>query len=124
MAVIRWVLGRLILLFDFIFSPRRFKRAPELQTALDNQTQNMALYQFAACPFCVKVRRAMKRHNINVTLRDAKNDAAHRDALLQGGGKVKVPCLRIDENGQTRWLYESNDIIAYLQGLTPEQKGN
>ena len=31
------------------------------------------------------------------------------------GGKVKVPCLRIEEAGGTRWMYESNDIIAYLE---------
>jgi len=25
-----------------------------------------------------------------------------------------VPCLRIEENGQTTWMYESNTIIEYL----------
>ncbi|MFA4912707.1 MAG: glutathione S-transferase N-terminal domain-containing protein, partial [Burkholderiaceae bacterium] len=38
-----------------------------------------------------------------------------RAELQQGGGKVKVPCLRIDEAGQTRWMYESDDIIAFLE---------
>jgi len=32
-----------------------------------------------------------------------------------GGGKRKVPCLRIEEDGKTEWMYESNDIIAYLE---------
>jgi glutathione S-transferase len=36
--------------------------------------------------------------------------------LLQGGGKVQTPCLRIaGEDGQVRWMYESGDIIRYLQ---------
>ena len=38
-----------------------------------------------------------------------------RAALLAGGGKIKVPCLRIEENGESRWMYESNDIIRYLE---------
>jgi len=29
---------------------------------------------------------------------------------------LKVPCLKITENGEDRWMYESNDIIAYLNG--------
>ena len=45
---------------------------------------------------------------------DAKNDAEHRQALEQQGGRIKVPCLRIEENGQSTWLYESKAIIAYL----------
>ena len=72
------------------------------------------LYQFKACPFCVKVRRAIKREGLNIETRDAKNNEQYRQELLEQGGKVKVPCLRIEKNGQVQWLYESNDIIAYL----------
>ncbi|MNE21385.1 hypothetical protein D3C80_1145450 [compost metagenome] len=50
-----------------------------------------------------------------VALRDAKNNEQHRQALLTEGGKIKVPCLRIEENGQTTWMYESKVIIDYLQ---------
>jgi glutathione S-transferase len=49
-----------------------------------------------------------------VALRDAKNDPQHRQALLEGGGRVKVPCLRIEEEGKVSWMYESKAIIAYL----------
>jgi glutathione S-transferase len=47
-------------------------------------------------------------------LKDAKNNEADRQALLAGGGRVKVPCLRIEENGKTTWMYESKAIIDYL----------
>ncbi|MHA5666064.1 glutaredoxin family protein, partial [Pseudomonas aeruginosa] len=66
--------------------------------------------------FCVKTRRAMHRLNLPMQLKDAMNDPQARQALLEGGGKVKVPCLRIEENGQVRWMYESSEIIAYLEG--------
>lgn len=114
MKLIRWLLGRLILLFDFIFTPRSKKRDVQTQAQLDSITENFKLYQFKACPFCVKVRRAIKRQGLKVETRDAKGNEQFRQELLEQGGKVKVPCLRIEENGQVTWMYESNDIIAYL----------
>lgn len=114
MAVIRWILGRIILLLNFIFSPRGVKRTPEAQQVINERTQQLALYQFDACPFCVKVRRAMKRNSLNIELRDAKTEP-HRQTLLDGGGRVKVPCLRIEKEGEITWMYESNDIIQYLE---------
>ncbi|OEF25749.1 glutaredoxin family protein [Vibrio rumoiensis] len=115
MAIIRWVLGRIILLLNFIFSPSGTKRSLEEQQKLDEQTQGFTLYQFEACPFCVKVRRAIKRNSLKIELRDAKNNPEHRQQLLEGGGAIKVPCLRIEKQGEVTWMYESNDIIQYLE---------
>ncbi|MDH4584910.1 glutaredoxin [Pseudomonas sp. BN415] len=108
-------LSQLIIFLDFITRPRKLRRNPEAQAQVAEETANLALYQFNACPFCVKTRRAMHRLNLPIALRDAKNDETHRATLLAGGGKIKVPCLRIDENGESRWMYESNDIIRYLE---------
>ncbi len=115
MAVIRWVLGRLILLFDWVFTPRGVKRSAEDQRIIDQQTASLALYQYQACPFCVKVRRAMKRNSLNIETRDAKRNELYKNELLEKGGKLKVPCLKIQENGEERWMYESSDIISYLE---------
>ncbi|QEY63686.1 glutaredoxin [Metapseudomonas lalkuanensis] len=108
-------LGQLIIFLDFITRPRKLRRTAEAQARVAEETASLALYQFNACPFCVKTRRALHRLNLPITLRDAKNDEGHRAALLAGGGKIKVPCLRIEENGESRWMYESNDIIRYLE---------
>jgi glutaredoxin len=115
MKFIRWFLGRVILLLNFVFSPKGVKRSQEAQTNADEKAQSMALYQFEACPFCVKVRRAMKRQSVNIELRDAKNDQQHREELETGGGRIKVPCLRIEKDGQVEWMYESSDIVTYLE---------
>lgn len=112
---IRWVLGQLILFFDWLTSPRPMKRSPEAQALVEQRTKQLALYQFHLCPFCVKVRRAMRRLNLPIETRDALNDPAHREALLAGGGEIKVPCLAIQADGETRWMYESSDIIAWLE---------
>ncbi|KAF7771952.1 hypothetical protein PCIT_a1924 [Pseudoalteromonas citrea] len=117
MKFVRWLLGRIILLLDFIFTPSSKKRSPEQQNMLDVQTAQFKLYQFKACPFCVKVRRTIKREGLNIETRDAKGNDQYRQELAEQGGKVKVPCLRIEQDNKVTWLYESNDIVSYLQKL-------
>jgi glutaredoxin len=116
MAIIRLILGKLILLFDWLFTPRGIRRDSAQQASIDAQTDALTLYQYKACPFCVKVRRQMKRQSLNIGLRDIKRDAGAKEELLAGGGDLKVPCLQIqDGQGQVQWMYESPDIIQYLQ---------
>jgi glutaredoxin len=113
--VIRWILGRIILILDFLTSPTPVKRQVGVQKDIDSETASMSLYQFHACPFCVKVRRQLKRHALHIELRDAKNDGEFKAELVREGGRHKVPCLRIEKSDRSvEWLYESNDIMAYL----------
>lgn len=116
MVIIRWILGRLILLIDALTSPKGVTRSAEAQSTLDKQTAQLALYQFKACPFCVKVRRFLKQHSLNIETRDAKGNPLFREELLKGGGEIKVPCLRIEnEQGEIQWMYESTEIMKYLE---------
>lgn len=116
MAIIRWILGMLILSINWLTTPRGVKRSDGDQAAIDSQTSALTLYQYKACPFCVKVRRAMRRQSLNIEIRDAKRSEDAKNELLEGGGKLKVPCLRIDNGqGQAQWMYESGEIIEYLQ---------
>ena len=115
MQIIRWILGRLILTINFIFSPKKIKRDAALQQKVDQEVKSLQLYQYQACPFCVKVRRAMHRNTLNIETVDAKQPE-HKQRLLEQGGTVKVPCLRIDNgNDDITWMYESSDIITYLE---------
>ena len=62
-------------------------------------------------------RQAMKRQGLKIETRDVKHDASAGKELLSGGGDLKVPCLRIEDGeGEVRWMYESGDIIRYLEG--------
>ena len=116
MTVIRWILGQIILVLDFLTSPRPVIRDSAAQKTIDDVTATMSIYQFKTCPFCVKVRRQLKRHALKIELRDAKNDADLKAELVREGGRHKVPCLRIEKSDNSvEWLYESNDIIAYLK---------
>ncbi|WP_223524697.1 glutathione S-transferase N-terminal domain-containing protein [Pseudomonas sp. BF-RE-24] len=107
-------LGQLIIFIDFITRPGKKQRPTEAQAQVEQAARSLTLYQFHACPFCVKPRRTLRRLNVPVALRDAKNNEQDRQALLEQGGRIKVPCLRIEENGETTWMYESKVIIDYL----------
>ncbi|MCA9393757.1 MAG: glutaredoxin [Candidatus Omnitrophica bacterium] len=114
MNVIRKILGAIILFVDGLTRPRQMQRTDEERVKLDEQTRKMQIFEFRTCPFCVKVRRNIHRLNINIPLRDARNDPDAARELIEGGGKRQVPCLRIEEDGLVSWMYESNDINAFL----------
>jgi glutaredoxin len=112
---LRLIIGPFILLWEIVSAPKGVVRQPEEQRKVDLQCRGLILYQFRTCPFCVKVRREIRRLSLNIELRDARKDQQHRAELLQGGGQIKVPCLKItDEQGNSQWMYESSAIIQYL----------
>lgn len=107
-------LGQLIIFIDFITRPAKMKRSQEQQVLVEKKATELALYQFRACPFCVKTRRTMHKLNLPITLKDAKNNTDDRRFLLEQGGKIQVPCLRITSSGKEEWLYDSKKINQYL----------
>lgn len=115
LKIAREGLGRIVVFIDHVTRPTPMQRPAETQRAVDAAVQDMALYQYFACPFCVKTRRAIHRLNLPIALLDAQNEPQHRAALAQEGGKIQVPCLRIEAGEDSRWLYESGNIIAYLE---------
>ncbi len=75
----------------------------------------LTLYQLPTCLFCWRVRFAAWRMGLSLPMKNVLlSPASHRE-LVSGGGKMQVPCLRIEEGERVRWLYESADIIAYLK---------
>ena len=109
------VVGPILLFADWLTTPRGIMRAAVEQQRIDAQTKDLVLYQFLTCPFCIKTRRAIKRLSLDIETRDALRHAPGRQQLLQGGGKIKVPCLRISAaDGNVQWMYESSEIISYL----------
>lgn len=114
---VRTVLGPFMLLKERLTQPRGVVRDPAAQTTVNLQCQNLALYQFSTCPFCIKVRQEMRRLSLPIEQRDAQHNAANRSELLKGSGATQVPCLKItDAAGQSQWLTDSSAIIAYLRG--------
>ena len=117
MRLIRWVVGKIILFINALTLPKPVKRNKANQNILDRKTKYLTIYQFEACPFCVKVRRFIRKNNLKINLRNAKNEN-YRSELVREGGKYKVPCLKIEKiNTKTEWLYESDEIISFLKKI-------
>jgi len=114
MKYIRKILGPIIIFFDAVSRPKPLQRTEKEQNEINERAKGLSLYQFNGCPFCVKVRRTLHKLNVNIELRDAKNEATGNE-LLKEGGKRKVPCLRIEKNSAVQWMYDSKVIIAYLE---------
>lgn len=77
-------------------------------------SEHYVLYQYESCGFCRRVRQFLDQAGISVEMRDTLRDPEARRELVEGGRRGTVPCLRIERDGEVRWLYESRDIINYL----------
>lgn len=93
------------------------KKSKSAEAAGPPQTaSDLSLYYFPQCPYCVRVLRALKQLNVDLDLRNTRQDPRHAQDLITGGGRRTVPCLRMkNENGSVQWMYESLDIVDYLQ---------
>ena len=106
--------GRLIVFGSYLSLPTPIQRTKQQQEAVNKQCESLSIYQFYACPFCVKVRRSVHRLGLNINYVNAQ-DSSTKSLLKEQGGKAQVPCLCIHKDGKTTWLYESNAIITYLE---------
>ena len=89
--LIRNLLGGIIAAVDFVTRGSKLKRTADAQKQVEAELQNLSLFQFFACPFCIKTRRAMYKMNLPIVKRNASQGSPFRDELLQGGGKVQTP---------------------------------
>lgn len=114
LKLLREGIGRLVIFISFFIPIKTQSRPIDDQQCVDSATAKLSLYQFYACPFCLKTRRAFKRLGLNIETKNAQKGSDRADLLTQGGA-IKVPCLRIDNDKETIWMYESSEIIQYLE---------
>lgn len=72
----------------------------------------LVLYNMEGSPYCRKVREALSELDLEHVVRNVPKGSPKRTTLVERGGKMQVPYL-IDPNTD-RALYESDDIVAYL----------
>lgn len=81
----------------------------------------LELYDYEACPYCRRVREVLCELDLDVLVHPVARGSRRRERLKRLGGKMQVPYL-VDQNTDTS-LYESSDIIAYLQATYgPERR--
>ena len=80
------------------------------------QVEGHQLYYYSACLYCLVVRLAIWRLGLKIPLKDILSQAGNSAELIAGGGKIQVPCLRVEnKDGDVRWIYETSEIIGYLK---------
>ena len=92
--------------------PRGARVRPGLERR-EQPEHRLSLYQFEASPYCRKVREVLCELNLDCLILNVAKKSARRPELVALGGKMQVPFL-VDPNTDTT-LYESDDIVAYLE---------
>lgn len=83
--------------------------------------QLLELWSFEASPYCRKVREVLCELDLHALVHNVGKRGSGRPELVSRGGKMQVPYLEDPNTGVA--LYESDDIIAYLEatyGHAPE----
>lgn len=85
--------------------------------SFDNITpQDVTLYHRPACGFCMRVMHVLDDMRLDIPQENIWLNSDARTELYKGGGKNQVPALRIrNSDGSYSWMYESLDIIDFLQ---------
>lgn len=77
----------------------------------------LELFKKDTCPYCCRVMSYIEQSGrTDVEYKDIIESDENRRRLVEVGGKQQVPCLFIDGDP----LYESMDIINWLEGHAPE----
>jgi len=74
----------------------------------------LTLFNMEGSPYCRKVRETLSELDLEYVVRNLPKGSPKRAELTRRGGKMQVPYL-VDPNTR-REMYESDDIIAYLEG--------
>ncbi len=101
-------------LLDCLFKPQPIERSEQEVRRLAKETSCIALYNYKGCSASRLARREIRRLNVEIECRDFSKCSIHQDKLLAEYGKLKSPCLRIEEKGEVRWLDEPDAIVHFL----------
>ncbi len=72
----------------------------------------LSLYHFDSCPYCARVRRALRDLELDVELEDIHRDPSAQADLVAATGRQTVPVLHVADGDV--WMPESGDIVRFL----------
>ncbi len=100
-------------LHSALASAVRLGRGARARKARHDALEPLLLYNMEGSPYCRKVREALSELDLSHVVRNLPKGSPKRAELVQRGGKMQVPYL-VDPN-TGRAMYESDDIVAYLE---------
>jgi len=73
----------------------------------------LTLYVKTGCPFCAAVQAKIAELNLDVEEKDITDEAVAQELIERGGKRMAPYFVDIKQNVE---MYESGDIIEYLEG--------
>lgn len=114
MVFSRRLKGITLELVDRCWPVRPQMRTQDERAQLDRESRRMHLYYTRGCPASISVKRHCEKLGLRVVIKDVQHLSSYRNELIFGGGQPKVPCLRVDDDQGSQWLYSPETIRAYL----------
>jgi hypothetical protein len=111
-------------LLDCLSKPQPIERSEQEVRRLAKEASCIALYDYKGCSASRLPRREIRRLNVEIECRDFSKSSIHQDKLLAEYGKLKSPCLRIEEKGEVRWLDEPDAIVHFLHERFDSKSGD
>ncbi len=75
----------------------------------------LELFQFEQCPYCQKVREKLTELDLDYICRNVPKGSDTRELLKKLGGQEQVPFLVDTGSSEVTMMYESDDIVEYLE---------
>lgn len=114
MSLTRHLTGKALGIVDRLVPVRPQVLTPAQRDQMERESRRMHLYYVRTCPSSISVRRHCQRMGLRVVEKDVQKVNTYRHELVNGGGEHRVPCLRIDEEQGSRWVYSPEAIKDFL----------
>lgn len=121
MSVVNRVQGVCAMFADRCIKVKPVERDQKELASLARESRRMQLYFCKTSIDSIKVKRRCEALGLRVIEKDVQRIDGYCHELLTGGGELKVPCLRIEgaKGAATRWLYDGDSILKYLDRRFP-----
>ena len=106
--------GYTLKLIDRLVPVKPMVHNQERQSQLDSESRRMHLYFSQNSAASIRVKRFCDRVGLHVVEKDVERVNSYCNELLKEGGQPNIPCLRLELNGRTHWLYGPNEIVQFL----------
>lgn len=114
MSVVRYFKGKALAFAYQLFPVRPLARSGMEKDSLERESRKMQLYFCHDCPSSLMIQRYCQRLGLRVVKKNVAQVIRYRNELINGGGQSRVPCLRVEEEGNVYWLYSREKIKRFL----------
>lgn len=114
MSFVRYFKGKTLSWAYQLLPVRPVVCSVERRNAMERDSRRMQLFFSHDCPASLATQRYCQRLGLRVVEKNVARVLSYRNELLNEGGQSRVPCLRVEEEGEVKWLYSCDSIRRFL----------